>query len=589
MADFGNNITIPGSKYFLLKMSSDGNAKWVKLQGSQLSLHGEAILLKDDTSIYTLATAVRGSSFAGIVLDSLPDSASTVLLEFDTAGNEIKMLLLPIDSRVLRFNGDLAYLGGNFETPKSFFGVGVSPTDWADDLVLYGANVSSTFGSGEIFYDNNLNLIHDTIEPPAIQSKVLVDEKHLEITNSKGTYFVAVDTGKHVIKPVLPPYYKSNPDSQIVSLGMFGFSKGAMNFALSPIDSVNDIGITFTNITPFFTDDTHKYRITYRNWGTTTADVKIQLQLDSNLVYQYSSYPDSIASSTVYYRNDNLRPGEIQNIDVYANAIGMMAGKSVGSKVEILTVNRDSNIVDNRDSVSGELTDSILYSVKTVSPNSNILLSNAGGKWLEYTIHFQNTTNNMLRFIRIRDSIDSQLLDISTLTILSSSHNYNYRFIDNHTIEFVFPKSDLSSVNTSVLDSYGYIKYKIQIKPTLNMPSSINNQGSIFFECSNSPIVTSVVTDIINSIKTNNRYTKDILVVPNPTSGKFIIQYDFNESPVVLEVFNLTGQLVASFVSRTHDSSQNVFVDLSNLNSGMYILQTTSNIGSTSSKFIICK
>jgi uncharacterized repeat protein (TIGR01451 family) len=118
---------------------------------------------------------------------------------------------------------------------------------------------------------------------------------------------------------------------------------------------------------------------------------------------------------------------------------------------------------------------------------------------LEYRINFQNTGNDTAFAVVLRDTI-SQLLDISTLRILSSSHPYSYTISgkENPVITFSFNSIMLPDSNANEPESHGYVIFMINPIQNISQGSIISNRSHIYFDY-NPPIVTNTTFHTIGS------------------------------------------------------------------------------------------
>jgi len=70
------------------------------------------------------------------------------------------------------------------------------------------------------------------------------------------------------------------------------------------------------------------------------------------------------------------------------------------------------------------------------------------------------------------------------------------------------------------------------------------------------------------SIKDSDKLLNNLYIYPNPSSGIFNIQIKDNQMPISIEVYNILGKMVLSQVA----NSNNINLDLSNYENGVYIL-----------------
>lgn len=130
---------------------------------------------------------------------------------------------------------------------------------------------------------------------------------------------------------------------------------------------------------------------------------------------------------------------------------------------------------------------------KTAYPGTTLDIS--GNKWLNYTIRFQNTGTAEAEHIYITDTM-SNLVDISTFTLLSYSHQPLMQIYNDGLVKFNFPNIHLPDSNSNEPESHGYVQYKIRAKDSLAVGSTIDNTANIFFDF-NAPVITNTTSNLL--------------------------------------------------------------------------------------------
>jgi len=128
---------------------------------------------------------------------------------------------------------------------------------------------------------------------------------------------------------------------------------------------------------------------------------------------------------------------------------------------------------------------------KTVSPKG--ITENKyvkPGTQLDYVIRFQNTGTDTAYRVVVRDELPPEL-DLSTIVFGNSSHPYTIEVngVGNPVFDFVFDSIYLVDSTTDLLNSMGFIKFKIDPLPGLSNGTVINNEAAIYFDF-NPPIIT---------------------------------------------------------------------------------------------------
>lgn len=115
---------------------------------------------------------------------------------------------------------------------------------------------------------------------------------------------------------------------------------------------------------------------------------------------------------------------------------------------------------------------------ENMSPSGAIDIT---GRKMYYTVHFQNTGTDTAFTITVRDTI-SNLLDLNSLELLTASHAYTARILQDRTLELTFNNILLVDSNKNEPLSHGYFNYAIHTKPGLVNGDNIANTAAIYFK-----------------------------------------------------------------------------------------------------------
>ncbi len=110
---------------------------------------------------------------------------------------------------------------------------------------------------------------------------------------------------------------------------------------------------------------------------------------------------------------------------------------------------------------------------------------------LDYTIRFQNTGNDTAFLVVLRDTI-SEHLDLATLNVRGSSHQYAYEINEGRELKIIYSTIELPDSTTNLAESQGFIEYSISPKADVPFGSVIKNTAYIYFDF-NAPIITNTV------------------------------------------------------------------------------------------------
>ena len=167
-------------------------------------------------------------------------------------------------------------------------------------------------------------------------------------------------------------------------------------------------------------------------------------------------------------------------------------------------------------------TNIMLRSVGYEPNNTNIMLRGVGDEHritasqeLEYKINFQNVDTTAAFKLVIIDTIDTDFLNINTLKLGVSSHDYTAEIKDGNVLIFTFENIFLADSETNEPDSHGFVMFKISQKTGNQKNDVIKNRAAIYFNY-NQPIITNTAFNTIGlPDKTTNvpivtRIEKDI-------------------------------------------------------------------------------
>ncbi|MFK7786294.1 MAG: T9SS type A sorting domain-containing protein, partial [Crocinitomicaceae bacterium] len=206
---------------------------------------------------------------------------------------------------------------------------------------------------------------------------------------------------------------------------------------------------------------------------------------DSLSLVSATILPDSIVGNLVYWSYDSLSYFEQGQIGVLVN---MPDSNSVGTDLEsILTLTELDSLGLILNSFSDTLSQSISCTYvpidKVASPEGQdslgIILSIPDQ--IEYTIRFQNTGTDTVTNLVIKDVLDTNLLWTS-FTPVNASHAFQTNVDQNGTVTFTFQNIMLTDSSVNALESQGFVKYSIEIKPGTPFGTSIYNSANVCFD-----------------------------------------------------------------------------------------------------------
>jgi len=410
-------------------------------------------------------------------------------------------------------------------------------------------------------------------------------------TNNAGDYIFYVPAGDYVITPEPErPHYGSSPTSATASFGTTNDLSETRNFCLVPNGVYNDLEVTLLPIGAARPGFDAAYRLVYKNNGNQTASGTVNFVFDDARMDFVSANP-TLSSQTVNnlsWNYTNLLPFESRTIIITVNINSPMElppvnnGNSLSFSASVNPVSGDQTPNDNTANFNQIALGSYDPNDKTVIEGSEIHISEAGN-YLNYLIRFQNSGTFAAENVVVKDVLASNL-DKSTLKIVSASHQYRSSLSAGGKLEFFFDNINLPTEADDEPGSHGFIAFKIKPSSAVGIGSTIENTAEIFFDF-NFPIVTNTVSTTFSLLANHNFDFEDgFSLYPNPVDSVLNIKMQSSFETATVKIFNQLGQLVKT-VNNIRENQKNS-IEVGDLKSGSYVVQITTNKGTSTKKLI---
>ncbi len=429
--------------------------------------------------------------------------------------------------------------------------------------------------SGNCFLDSNNNGKKDSTEIYLANQIVFNSRGAYAVSDTNGYYALFIDQAqsKDTIYPKSDnKYVKIAPLNYVINSTDSTIKK---NFAFFIPLGINDLQVVSTAITPPRSGLTNSYLLTYKNAGAITKSGKVAFTYNAKQTYvEATQAPTSNANNTLSWDYANLQPNETRTLKVtFKTAADVPIRTQLTNVATIEPIATDTFKTDNVDSLFQIVVGSYDPNDKQVSflntrQAPSVIDPNTE---MTYTIRFQNTGNYQADFVRVTDTL-SDKLDLTTLRVLATSHNYALSVKNKNVLQFEFNPIYLPDSTTNEKESHGFIKFAIKPKKTLTKDEVIKNTAYIFFDY-NPAIITNTV-ETANQ-KVNGLFTPSVLeslsVFPNPTNGEISFSLDkYQGKALSINVYSIDGKLmmnkhtVGEAVNRINGES---------LRNGLYVLQ----------------
>jgi len=207
---------------------------------------------------------------------------------------------------------------------------------------------------------------------------------------------------------------------------------------------------------------------------------------------------------------------------------------------------------------------------------------------IEYMIRFQNTGTDTAFRIIIRDTLDTDLLDVSTIINGVSSHPHQFTIYGQGILKWTFDPIALVDSNTNEPLSHGFVKFKVQQQPNNPLGTVIENKASIYFDY-NAPVITNTEYHTIGEDFLEIRLESglgdilknypefDVNVYPNPFSTQATVDLKGMEGEQIrFELFDIMGRTLRTYEL---EEAHSFPIQRGELSKGTYLFKMTTETG----------
>lgn len=459
-------------------------------------------------------------------------------------------------------------------------------------LVLCSSYCSFTPGgnyntiTGDVRYDYNQDGC-DVLDPKVGYARIDVNldgtsTNSSVFSNSVGDYNLYTSIpGTYELIPNLenPSYFTISPNPAVVNIPVIDDSTTTQNFCITANGVHPDLEIIIAPIIPARPGFDAVYKIVYKNKGNQTVDGYVNFTYNETLLDLVSSSvaPTNAGSGMMNWFMPGLVPFQSGSITITLN---------VNSPQEIPAVNIGDILVFNAfidittdDNWNDNNFDFNQTVVGSYDPNDitciegDVVAPSYIGEYMHYVINFENTGTAAAENVVVKIEVNPNDFDINSLRILESSHNATIS-ITNNILEIIF--------QTIMLDTggHGNVLLKVKSKENLVTNDIVTKSAKIYFDY-NFPILTNDANTTFQ-VLSNSIPTKDVAIslYPNPTSSMVNIKAENTIKST--ELYDVQGRLIQ--INKT--DSNEVVLDISTYNSGIYFIKVTTDFGSQIKKIV---
>ncbi len=428
-------------------------------------------------------------------------------------------------------------------------------------------NGESNFPLGQFHYEKNDNgIVHNITAPSGTYA--IYDSN---ATNSYDVSF-SVDAAYTTMYTVAPSAYSNL--SVVIGSGLITY-----NFPVTVVQSYNDLAVTIVPLNAPRPGFTYQNKIVYTNLGNqnVTSGTLTFIKNASVTITANSQSGTTPNANGFTYNFTNLAPFEMRTITVtmqIPTIPTVNAGQILTNSASIVPLDGDLVPENNSNAVSQIVINAYDPNDKMESHGERILHATfTSNDYLYYTIRFENTGTASAINVRINDILDSQL-DETTVRMVDASHSYQLDRVGNNlTWRFDNIQLPVSVANTTI--GKGYVIFKVKPRPGYAVGDIIPNTAAIYFDFNPAIITNTFLTQFVATLGVNQFENQDFVFYPNPTSDVVTVSLTNTENSITsIKVYDILGKTILT--TKVENVSSQI-IDLSDVNSGMYFIEVTTD------------
>ncbi len=572
----------------LARLAPDGTPQWTRTLASGRTF--ESVFLKD-VAIDRLGSVYFGGAYNGdsLVIDGVgPLPATSGAAGFNTDGligaldqaTGQPQWALPagdgpwmelVTSVGVGSYGDLA-VAGSFNSDSARFAPFTVRAPSNNNLFTAKLNRVYNYLMGNAFFDENANGQRDSTEQTVPAGTIIgaTPDGPFAVTNFSGDYAMQVGLGTFEPAPTTAfPYYTVAGGGSF-TLSQYGNTVNNIRIALQPVLGRPNVRLAVTTQTAPRPGFPLKYRVTYRNEGTTVASGTVNFTYDQRLSYVGTTVPVTANGRTLTATYVNLRPGQQQDFDVVFQVSTLTPiGQTISSSAVISLAN-DQVPADNAETVTAPAVRTAPGNSLAVNLDQLSVQQVQAGAWLEYTVQFQNDGAATAANVSVMNQLPTALLYVGSLQVVSSSHNCTWSLSPSGRLTISFPGIQLPSSAVNTTGSNGFVRFRVRPRATLVAGTQITTLAQVHFDAahvSTNPALTTVQS--VLGVATLATPAASLEAWPNPVQDELRVTLPSTPAPATLMLIDVTGRTVRTLTT----SATEVVVDVRGLPAGLYTLR----------------
>jgi uncharacterized repeat protein (TIGR01451 family) len=416
------------------------------------------------------------------------------------------------------------------------------------------------------------------------------------ITSPNGTYGIFDLNGSNTydISFTVDPSYSANYNVTTSSYSNVSVVQGGgiqyYYFPVTAAQSYNDLAVTIIPDQAPRPGFTYTNTVRYFNFGNQVVSGTLSFNKDPLVTLVGTSQLGTVNNAAGFtYNFQNLQPFESRTIVVTMQVPvipTVQLGGALTCSATIVPLTGDI-VAENNTSTSTQL---IIGSYdpndKMESRGGQILITDfTPNDYLYYTVRFENSGTASAINVRILDVLDDKL-DAASMRMVSASHPYILDRLDN-VLTWRFDNIMLPASITNPSGAKGYIHFKIKPKPGYAIGDIINNTASIFFDFNPAIVTNTFSTQFVQALGRPSFENDMFSMYPNPAGDHVTVSLSQNSGNISsIAVYDILGKSILNYSAT---SSTFETIDISEISSGLYFVEITTNTNIKSIKKLMVK
>lgn len=405
-------------------------------------------------------------------------------------------------------------------------------------------------------------------------------------TEADGHYNFYTESGEFTVTPQYEnPYFTISPASITVNFADIDNHVQTENFCLIPNGMHKDLEITLIPLEVARPGFDARYQVAFKNKGNQSLSGSIDLTFNDDVLDFVTANPNTSSQSSNHLVWDyaDLLPFENRTIEFTLNVNSPMETPAVNINdilnfsTSISPAEDDETLADNMAILAQTVVGSVDPNDKTCLEGSTMTPEMIGG-YLHYLIRFQNSGTYYAENVVVKDIIDTDKFDLSSLQLVEASHPQVTR-INGNKVEFIFENINLPAEQDNEPASHGFVTFKIKTKPNLSLNDAVENTADIYFDF-NFPIVTNTTSTVVTELGTGEFENTSVAVYPNPV--KDLLTISAKDSITSVQVFDIQGRLLETYPNNISTAT----IDMTSKAKGMYLVKVKTDKGIKTAKII---